>query len=450
MYKRLSAIMFPIMTVLLIGAVLWGYQVNQEKNSILIKAENQYQRAFHDLSYHVDKLHSELGNTLALNSASYASQRKGLINVWRLTSEAQSEINQLPLTLLPFNKTKELLSNISNFAYRSSVRDLTNEPLNEDEMKTLNALYEHSKEISNELRGVQSKVIANSLRWMDVETALASEKQMLDNTIIDGFQTVDKKVSEYDEMNWGPSMTALFEKRSFTALSGNDVTEEDVKQKAMQLMDGRQLNNMTVVENGNGTDHNSYSLSATNESGSEVAMDFTKKGGQLIWFMDNRSIGEPKISPEEAGQAAQTFLNNHGYSGMSPVSFDAYQNVANLTFATKQDDVVIYPDKVTIKVALDNGDTIGLQASDAIFEHKKRELKRPSLSLEQAKKSLHGNFQVSADSLALIKNDIDKEVLCYQFVGRVNGSIYRIYINGDTGVEEKVEQLKQAEAEVTT
>ncbi|MDF2719530.1 MAG: sporulation protein [Paenibacillus sp.] len=450
MYRRLSAIMFPIMTVLLIGAVLWGYQVNQEKNSILIKAENQYQRAFHDLSFHVDKLHTELGNTLALNSASYASQRKGLVNVWRLTSQAQNEINQLPLTLLPFNKTEELLSNISNFSYRAAVRDLTNEPLNEEELKTLTALYEHSKEIANDLRDVQSKVIASSLRWMDVESALASEQKMLDNTIIDGFQTVDKKVSEYEEVNWGPSMSAMFEKRTYTALSGNETTEEEIRQKAEQLMNGRPLTDVRVVENGNGTEYNSYSLSAKNETGSEVAMDFTKKGGQLIWFMDSREIGGTNVNPDQARQSAQSYLDAHEYRGLTPVSYDAYQNVANLTFAAKQDDVVVYPDKVTVKVALDNAEVVGLQAADYIFEHKKRELKKPTLSVEQARKSLNSNFQSSGDSLALIKNDIDQEVLCYQFTGRVNGSLYRIYIDGDTGEEVKVEQLKQAEAEVTS
>jgi spore germination protein len=450
MYRRLSAIMFPIMTVLLIGAVLWGYQVNQEKNSILIKAENQYQRAFHDLSFHVDKLHTELGNTLALNSASYASQRKGLVNVWRLTSQAQSEINQLPLTLLPFNKTEELLSNISNFSYRAAVRDLTNEPLNDEEMKTLTALYEHSKEITNDLRDVQTKVIASSLRWMDVESALASEQKMLDNTIIDGFQTVDKKVSEYEELNWGPSMSAMFEKRTYTALSGNETTEEEIRQKAEQLMNGRPLTDVRVVENGNGTEYNSYSLSAKNETGSEVAMDFTKRGGQLIWFMDSRAIGETNVNPDQARQSAQSYLDAHDYQGLTPVSYDAYQNVANLTFAAKQDDVVVYPDKLTVKVALDNAEVVGLQAADYIFEHKKRELKKPTLSLEQAKKSLNSNFQSSGDSLALIKNDIDQEVLCYQFTGRVNGSLYRIYINGDTGEEVKVEQLKQKDAEVSS
>lgn len=34
MYKRLSSVMFPIFAVLLVGALVWGYQENQEKNAI--------------------------------------------------------------------------------------------------------------------------------------------------------------------------------------------------------------------------------------------------------------------------------------------------------------------------------------------------------------------------------------------------------------------------------
>src|SRR5690625_7159113 len=43
MYKRMSFILFPVLVLGLVGAIIWGYQVNQEKNSVLIKAENNYQ-----------------------------------------------------------------------------------------------------------------------------------------------------------------------------------------------------------------------------------------------------------------------------------------------------------------------------------------------------------------------------------------------------------------------
>lgn len=42
------------------------------------------------------------------------------------------------------------------------------------------------------MRKVQHLVLKNNLRWMDVELALASGKEGTDNTIIDGFKTVEK------------------------------------------------------------------------------------------------------------------------------------------------------------------------------------------------------------------------------------------------------------------
>ncbi|MGO4375244.1 PepSY1/2 domain-containing protein, partial [Paenibacillus sp. MCAF20] len=294
MYRRLSSILFPIMTILFLGSIYWGYQEHQEKNSILIKAENQYQRAFHNLTYHVEQLHQQLGNTLAVNSTSQAYHRKGLVNVWRLTSEAQNEISQLPLTLLPFNEAEDFLSHIANFAYKTAVRDLSKQPLTPDEFATMKTLYKKSEEISKDLLGVQNNVLANSLRWMDVEVAIASEKSNNDNAIIDGFKTVDKKVSEYPEINWGPSVSSMYQKRSIKMLGGKFVNAEDVKKEAAKFT-GENAGAIRVTENGKGTEFASYT--ATVESGKDrkLQLDYTQKGGQLISFMNPREIGEKQI-----------------------------------------------------------------------------------------------------------------------------------------------------------
>ncbi|MBR2568669.1 MAG: germination protein YpeB, partial [Paenibacillus sp.] len=284
MYKRLSAVMFPIVTLFLIGAVIWGYQEHQEKNSILLKAENQYQRAFHDLSYHMNKLHNELGQTLAVHSASQGMHRKSLVNVWRLTSEAQNEINQLPLTLMPFSQTEDFLSRISNFAYRAAVRDMTKEPLNQDEMKTLKTLYANSKQISDDLLKVEKSVIDKNLRWMDVESAIATEKQINDNTIIDGFKTVDNKVGQYPEINWGPSVASIYAKRSVRMLEGPPIGEQDVKNKAMKFLRAYEVKDIKVQKNGNSKEYETYTVSAMRTDGNgKISLDFTLQG-QLLSY----------------------------------------------------------------------------------------------------------------------------------------------------------------------
>ncbi|MBW7473473.1 germination protein YpeB [Paenibacillus oenotherae] len=442
MYRRLSAVLFPVMTLFFIGSIYWGYQEHQEKNSILIKAENQYQRAFHDLSYHVEQLHRELGNTLAVNSTSQGFHRKGLVNVWRLTSEAQNEINQLPLTLLPFSKTEEFLSRIANFSYKTSVRDLTKHPLSKDEYKTLKTLYASSKEIAKDLYDVQDKVIGNNLHWMDVEIALASEKSTMDNTIIDGFKTVDKKVSEYPEINWGPSVSSMYQKRTIKMLAGGKKSPDDIKKLAAHFLDTSDTSNIKVVENGKGTEYASYSVTAKGpHSDKPLQMDFTQQGGQLIWFMNPRDVGKATMKIGEAERKGIEFLARHGYKGMKAVNYDEFSNIAVFTCVASQNGVLIYPEKLTVKVALDNGEAVGLQANDYVYEHHKRSIPKAKLKIAEARKSLNPEFKSVSEGLALILGDTGEEVLCYEFTGRINGGKYRIFINAESGLEESIEQM---------
>lgn len=448
MYRRISAILFPLATILLVGALVWGYQENKEKNAILINAENQYQRAFHNLSYNMNRIHAELGNTLAVSSTSQGMHRKGLMNVWRLTSNAQNEISQLPLTLLPFNKTEEFLSRISNFAYKAGVRDLTKEPLSENEVKTLKTLYSNSGDITKDLQQVQHKVITNSLRWMDVETALATNS-VEDNSIIDGFKTVDKKVESYPELDWGPSVSSIYNKRSVKQLAGMPITEEDVKRKALKFADAGDNARVQITKNGKGTDWVSFTAKVKHPKGYMISMDFTEKGGQIISYTNERNVGAHRVSVQDAIDRAQQFLEKKGYPDMTAVSADPYDNLANFSFVREEDGVLIYPEKITVRSALDNGDVIGFQASDFVYEHQiKREIPQPSISLAEAKKVLNPDFKVLYHRKAIIKNDRSEDVLCYEFGGRINGSQYRIYINSDTGLEETVEVVKDAQAGV--
>jgi spore germination protein len=178
-------------------------------------------------------------------------------------------------------------------------------------------------------------------------------------------------------------------------------------------------------------------------------LDLTKKGGYLISYMNPRNVKESKLSIRQSRDIAAQFLDEKGYKDMSAVSYDQYQNVADIVFARRQNDVVIYPEKISVRVALDNGEVTGMQAADYVFEHKNRQLPAAKLSAEEAKKALNPKFEISGQSLALIKNDMNEEVLCHEFVGRVNGADYRVYINADTGYQEKIDTLQRDEKEAT-
>lgn len=445
MYARLSSILFPIATLLFIGAIIWGYQEHQEKNSVLIKAENQYQRAFHELSHHMGRLHDELGQTLAVSSSSQGMQRKGLVNVWRLTSEAQNEINQLPLALLPFNKAEQFLARISNFAYRTAVRDLNKQPLTPQEMKTMKSLYKTSETVNKEIGKVQDAVIADHLRWMDVEVAIASENNPSDNTIIDGFKAVDKELGAYPENEWGPSAMSTDRKLSSATLDGGEVTAEEVKRMAIQFLGPQGVSGeATVSEDGKKTDMPVYSVTVKSKNDTAIQLDYTRKGGHLLWFMNPRDVKTRKLNFDTARNKASQFLVRHNYKNMTPINYDEYDNVAVFTYAQTLENVRIYDDKVTVRVALDTGEVVGIQATDHVFAKKLLTPGKPKLSKQQAQLGLNPDFRVEDYSLAVIENDMKQSVLCHEFVGKINDHRYRIFMNAETGVEDSIEEIPES------
>ncbi|MDQ0178392.1 germination protein YpeB [Bacillus chungangensis] len=440
----IRGIIIAALSLGIIGTAFWGYQEHREKNAILINAENTYQRAFHDLSYQMNVLHDKIGTTLAMNSRKSLSP--ALADVWRVTSEAQSNVGQLPLTLLPFNKTEEFLSKIGNFSYRTAVRDLEKDPLSKDEYKTLTNLYKQSADLQSDLREVQHMVLKNNLRWMDVEMALATGNEAKDNTIIDGFKTVEKTVESYDESNMNDPTFSNFKERdkNFEHVTGKDITEEEAADIAKQYVK-RDVNDIKVTSNGKGAKYGFYSVALVDRNGNESNLELTKKGGHPIWFIDQRDVSESKISLNDAVNKAERFLKDNKFKDMELSESVQYDHTGLLTFVTTQDNIRIYPEAIKIKVALDNGQIVGFAAADFLQTHQKRDITNPGISREEAAGFLNTNLKVMEDGLAIVTNDLEEDVLCYEFLGTLGNDTYRIFINAEDGMEEKVEKMQNAE-----
>lgn len=442
----LRGIAIAVLVVGIAGTAYWGYQEHREKNAILINAENNYQRAFHELTYEIDLLNDKIGTSLAMNSRNSLSPQ--LAEVWKITSEAHSDVGQLPLSLLPFNKTEEFLANIGNFSYKTAIRDLDKEPLTEKEYETLKVLYKQSGEIQQELRQVQHMVLKNNLRWMDVELALATEQGKSDNTIIDGFKTVEKTVESYSSTDFGPAQINMQKKdENFKKLPGKKISKEEAIRTAKKYSAPLGNNGeVKVTENGKGSEYGFYSVSIRNQqSNLEASMDITKKGGYPIWFLLERDVKKQNLSLNDASNKAITFLKENNFSALALFESAQYDKIGVFTFIGNQDGVRIFPDAIKMKVALDNGEIIGFSAEDYLKSHKSREIPAPGITIEEAKTKINPKLKIMDQNKAIIVNDLNDEVLCYEFLGVLGNDTFRIYINAEDGTEEKVEKLHNAE-----
>jgi spore germination protein len=402
---------------------------------------------FDNLVHHVDELQDQIGATLAMSSQQTLSPT--LAKIGRITSLAHSEVGQLPLSLMPFNDTQEFLSNIGDFTQRLSKQNFNDQPMTDDQYKNLEKLYKRSSDIEQQLRRVQAVASKNNLRWMDVKTTLASGKEPMDNAIIDGFRTMDQKVQGYDDIDWGPENAQMAKDREgkLDDLKGKKISGQQAKQVARKFFGFGPNVNVNLSQPKKGSDYAVYNASMKNpKTGSMIHMNISQIGGYPVWMIQDNGGGKPKISLYQAGQIAAKFLKKHGKANMKITQSEQYDDVGMFTFVKMKNNARIYPESIRMKVALNNGKVTGYDATDYIAFQKNRDFGKPKLTRQQALKNINKNVKVQTTDLAVTTNDLGDEVLCYEILGTIHNDTYRIFINANTGAEEKVKKLQNPQS----
>ena len=112
--------------------------------------------------------------------------------------------------------------------------------------------------------------------------------------------------------------------------------------------------------------------------------------------------------------------------------------ILTINYAYNQNGVIIYPDLIKVKVALDNGEILGFESTGYLNNHTERIIDKNVISKDQAKKTLNKNLNIKSENLAIIPTEYKTEILCYEFKGTVENREFIVYINAKTGEEEDI------------
>ncbi|ARU63032.1 germination protein YpeB [Tumebacillus avium] len=439
MFSRLTSL---VLVVALVVAGFWGYREHKEKQAMLIKAENQYQRAFHDLSDRMNLLQDQLGKSLAINTKKQLSP--SLTEAWRLAAEARSDVGQLPLSLMPFNNTMEFINDVGNFSYRTAVDRDGKEGLTDQEFKTLNELYKRSKKLENQLAEVQSNVLRNNLRWMDAELALTQTEKKTDNQIVDGFRAMEKTVKNNTPLNFGPTLMGMKSRNKFDVknLTGQNVTEAQAAQTAAQWLGRSSTEGIVAQRNGKGAPFPSYTVTAQQQGRREAIFTISVQGGKVTNMLNDRTVTEEKLDLAQASQKALTYLKKFGMGDdLEVVNIETHNSIGVYDIVPRQNGIRLYPDKITVQVALDNGEILGVNSREYVFNHRPRTMAKPKLTEAQARTYVSPRLKLQETHLAVAHNVQNEEVITYEFVGTMDRDTYKVYISALNGDEVGVEKL---------
>lgn len=123
---------------------------------------------------------------------------------------------------------------------------------------------------------------------------------------------------------------------------------------------------------------------------------------------------------------------------MKPTYYLKQGGAVTVNYAYEQENVTIYPDLIKVKIALDNGEVLGMETSGYLNNHTERTIEKPEISMEEAKASLNKKIEITSEGLAIIPTEWNTEIFCYEFKGKVDDTDFLVYINAKTGKEENI------------
>ena len=136
----------------------------------------------------------------------------------------------------------------------------------------------------------------------------------------------------------------------------------------------------------------------------DTVIEVTKNGGMIVTISSGKVTRGSVIDEKEARQIALQTAENLGYSGLKCRYTSVKNNVLTAELVGSAGDVTVYPDRVTVRVAMDNGSIVGFDASGYIMSNTERTITPPDTIPEGA-------------ALALIPTDGQNEKLCFEYMG---------------------------------
>ena len=424
-----------IVFILVIGGLI-SVIVNN-KNEAKTASQNTYNMAFYEVVDYVQNVETYLAKSLISSTPEHGAET--LTNVWREANLAQAYLSQLPIESQELANTEKFLNQVSDYSYSLSRKNIYNESLSDDDLKNLKELHNYSVELENTLNQLSDDINSGRIKWDELTnkgtTAFA---QQVSTSSMDGFSNLEENFHEYSGLIYDGAFSEHLTNGEKKGLTGDDIDEDTAKQKAIDFIGKDNVQNVENLGFSENATIPEYNFSVKTNSEDSISISISKKGGHIVYMNSNREVNAESISQEEANVKGKEFLNNHGIMNMKETYYLKQDGIVTINYAYVQNDVVVYSDLIKVKVALDNGEVLGIETTGYLNNHTQRDTSKIKISKESAKKTLNKDLQISSEGLAIIPTEFQTEILCYEFKGKVDDKEFLVYINAENGREEDI------------
>ena len=348
--------------------------------------------------------------------------------LWREANLAQTYLASLPIESQELEKTEKFLNQVSDYSYTLSRKNIKGEDLSEEDLNNLEELHDYSLELKQVLNQLSEDLEKGNMTWKDLTNNNQDSFSQAVSSNLDIFSSLEEDFHEYSGLIYDGAFSEHLTSEDPKGLTGNDISEEDAKNKIKEVFQDDVKDLSSLGENEN-SELPSYNFSFKNQKDENITIAITKKGGHIVYFNCNRDIEKENLSYDDANKKGLEFLNKLGINNMKETYYLNENGIITINYAYVQNNIIMYPDLIKVKIALDDGEILGIETKGYLNNHLEREISKDIISKEDAKKKLNKNLNIQSEGLAIIPTEYKTEILCYEFKGKINDNEFIVYIN---------------------
>lgn len=437
MKNKIKKNVFWIILIISIAIIIiLAYLLFKKNKEVQLVNTNLYNSNFYELVDYIQNVETYLSKSTISTSSTHSAET--LTYLWREANLAQTYLSELPIQSQELENTSKFLNQVSDYSYALSRKNIKGEDLTEEELKNLEELHSYSLELENTLNELALELENGALSWKDLTKKDNGQFAQSVSSSLDIFDQLEQNFHEYSGLIYDGAFSEHLTSSNPKMIKGDEISEEDAAKKAKDFLGENnvsEISNLGANENANIL---AYNFSIKNNDGKTTYISISKKGGYVIYSSFNREIKEQKLNYEEANSKALEYLKQKGFDNMKETYYLAENGILTINYAYVQQDIIMYPDLIKIKVALDNGEILGIETTGYLSNHEERNLKTAKITKEEAKKKLNKNLNIMSEKMAVIPTEYKTEIFCYEFKGKIDDREFIVYINAETGEEEDI------------
>jgi germination protein YpeB len=434
-----------LVTLIVVFSSTFAVLMTLERMDYRNYLQGQYSKNMYNLIDSVENIRVNLGKAAIVGSREQSIIVFG--EIFRYAATANDKLHSLPIEQQTIGDTSNFLSKVGDFSYVLAKAASEGKELSDEDYSKIDELEIQSYTLEMELNKILSEINEGKVKWGEIrKRASGVFAKNGEEQVTKKFKGIQKQISQYPALIYdGPFSDNVLEIKPRIE-EQKKVSKEQAEKIVRNILGENSIENIRLLESDGKTRIYAYRfnviMKGREEKKSNVICEVSKAGGKIIYLLDNRVGGEAKLSLEEATGKGNEFLKNMGYNNMIPTYKLKYEKSTVINYVYKQGDVIVYPDQIKLKIALDNGDIIGIESDKYLVSHiENREIPKLSISREEASKRVGKRLKVTDVNLAIIPTETNKEVLCYEFVGAYKDKKYIVYINAKTGYEQRIIEI---------